>query len=331
MPWTKDVDRKYVVTYMDTKKVSIIAGIVGIFIFALFYIYLPYTYVGAYAILLICIGSLILYSFEGTNWVIFILMCNILSSIYLQGKITPTMIIWILSIGIYLLVQYYIFKPNTIIIDKARKYSIKYLLPIIATGIGIILWYILAIWLLTTQIFSSKSKNTKISSNAPYQAPVAIDPTPKKIGNYTIILTKDQMDTIRPNRYRYHLQFSLQLMPFTGNNTEYSIITIDDNIDIRYNSNTGILSVWSIPMDQVSRFNLIYGTYYAPIQTWFDCVVNVSDGKLDFFVNSQLKLSANIIPNPQDSPVALTIGDKVNSVFKGTIKNIQVNDGIYVP
>jgi hypothetical protein len=154
--------------------------------------------------------------------------------------------------------------------------------------------------------------------------------TQMPIDTYGVLLSSDEMKVIRPNQYRYNIQFSLLLVPYLGTNTNYPIITIDNNIELRYNSVTGILSLWAIPLNE-STFVMLYGNYYAPLQTWLPCIINILDGKLDFFINSQVKFSTNIIPSQRYLNDALTIGTTENEVMKGYIKNIVIYNDIYIP
>ena len=320
-------------------------------------------YVVACSLIAVIIGAIVIYINKGVSWILYILLCNSISTIYLQGDIKQSITIWVVSLGIYACILYLL--QNTK--DTSHKNDILtniyislfsillYILAIFTIlyyGIYVV-WGILSVCILLYNYYigylsivwvcviamlliivlfvlwtrNHKSTNVATTNMSTY----VIKNTPIKINKYKILLTQKLMDLIRPNKYRYNVQFSLWLHPYTSSNTSYSILTIDNNIDIKYNSITGILSVWTVKMGDNTTFTQLYGNYYAPLQTWIVCVINIVDGKLDLFIQSILKFSENIILNQQDTPTPLTIGDTSNSVMKGFIKNLKITNGEYIP
>ena len=329
------------------------------------YIYLPYTYVVACATLALIIGFTVIHIYGGAsvNWIMYILLCNFIATAYLHKEIQPSVTIWVVSLGIYASILYiqqnskptsrintilqniyivlFIILVYIISVLTLLYYGIYTLWGILSVCILLynyyigylsIVWVCVIVTLLIIVIFVVWKRNNN-SNNVVTQdrSTYVIKNTPIEINPYKILLTQKQMDRIRPNKYRYNIQFSLWINPYTSSNTSYSMVTIDNNIDIKYNAITGILSVWIRKMGDDTTFTQLYGNYYAPLQTWIVCVINIIDGKLDMFIQSQLKLSSDIILNQQDTPNPLTIGDIQNSVMKGFIKNVKITNGEYIP
>lgn len=159
---------------------------------------------------------------------------------------------------------------------------------------------------------------------------------------YTVVVTPEIFSSKRQSRYNYCVYFDLLIMPSNGTNTNTSVIGIDDNINIRYNVTSGILSVWGL-RDGSLEYTMIYGSYTVPIQTWESYVLNVSDGILDIFINGNLMTSVSIILKSTDinsdgsgsgrrtqSSGGIVIGDINMSSIQGYVKNIAISSK-YVP
>ena len=161
---------------------------------------------------------------------------------------------------------------------------------------------------------------------------------------HAIVVTPEVFSSKRLSRYNYCVYFDLLLMPCNGTNTNVSIICIDDNIDIRYNVTSSILSVWGL-RDGSSEYTMIYGSYTVPIQTWCSYVFSITDGIIDIFINGVLKTSVSIIlkssameiysgsgSGSASLPVSggIVVGDTPTSSIQGYVKNISISSK-YVP
>lgn len=345
---------------MDTQIILLsFVLIVFVIISSICYIYFPVIYAGLAALFAIIIGLIVIYINRGVNWILFILVCNIFASIYLKSK-QYIITLWITSLGLYTLLLYLLELGNKEYTTNPILNKIFICLLIIGLYVlstwtitqpqGIyIIWSILTIYILLYAYINNLYEASIINlgilvaivclvliyimylyiNSIPKPKNVVIE-NPIPIDTYRVLLTSSQMEKIRPNQYRYNIQFSLWLVPYLGTNKDYSILTIDNNIELRYNSVTGILSLWAIPLKETT-FIMLYGSYYAPLQTWLSCIINILDGKLDFFINSHLKFSTNIIPTQLYLTNAITISSKENNIMKGYIKNIMVYNDIYIP
>jgi hypothetical protein len=333
--------------------------IVFIIISVISYIYYPVIYVGLTALFAVIIGLIVIYINRGINWILFILVCNIFASIYLKSN-QYIITLWITSLGLYTLLLYLLEIGN----KEYTKYPIvnKIFICLLIIGLYIvatwtitqpkgiyIIWSILTLYILLYAYLNNLYEASIINlgilvaivsivlfyimylyiTSIPKPKNIVVE-NPIPIDKYSVLLTSSKMDEIRPNQYRYNIQFSVWLVPYLGTNKDYSILTIDNNIELRYNSVTGILSLWAIPLNETT-FIMLYGNYYAPLQTWLPFIINILDGKLDFFINSHLKFSTNIIPTQLYLTNAITIGSKENNIMKGYIKNIMVYNDIYIP
>ena len=154
--------------------------------------------------------------------------------------------------------------------------------------------------------------------------------TPTLVSRSKIIISSDHFNRIRKNTYKYSIMFEMIIFPSSGTNQDVSIINIDNNLEIKYNNATGILSFWGIRQGSSNKFELLYGHYIIPLQTWISVVINIIDGKLDIGINHILKMSTNIILTNQHKTGNVSIGDNNASWIKGYIKNIHISDTLYI-
>jgi hypothetical protein len=150
------------------------------------------------------------------------------------------------------------------------------------------------------------------------------------VGPYKKILTKSQLNELRANRYKYSIQFDLQIIPQSENSVEASLIKIDEVIDIKYNSITSVLSIHVLQNGQ-KEYTIIYDSHYSPKQLWNTYTLNIIDGKLDVFIDNRLKISKRVILSEPNIDIGLSIGDKRNRTNKGYIRRIIFRDDIYIP
>ena len=344
---------------------------------SLLYVYRPYYYVIAYAILCMGIGTLGMTNTSPTMWTIVILsiymVCIISSIIYFNYKVKPTISILVVSIVIYIFTN----RLFNIIYNSNKPFSnntiqsIHALLVLILFGIvtaiihlvihppsektlssiytyltiiGICFGILFAIWIymyttiqhvyilifitcialvifLAWYILKKKHYNSFPSS--------FLINTPTSITPSRILVTDEQFNKIRNTPYKYSIIFDLLILPGIGTNKDVSIIRIDNNIDIRYNNATGILSIWGW-REGYYDFNMLYGNYIIPLQKWTSILINVLDGKVDLAINNVLKMSTNILLKNQYRFGNIRIGDGKASWIKGYIQNIHISNTMYI-
>jgi hypothetical protein len=159
---------------------------------------------------------------------------------------------------------------------------------------------------------------------------VLFETYPVIVGPYKTILTKTQFNELRKHKYKYSIQFDLQIIPQSENSMEASLIKIDDVIDIKYNSITSVLSIHVLQNGQ-KEYTIIYDSHYSPKQIWNTYILNILDGKLDVFIDNRLKISERVILGETSNTIGLSIGDKYNRTNKGYVRRIIVRDDIYIP
>lgn len=149
------------------------------------------------------------------------------------------------------------------------------------------------------------------------------------IGQYEVVIPADKLNKSIQTKYNYSIGFQLIILPTTGSDKDLSVININNNIDIRYNTQTGILSFWGIPEGR-SDFVAIYRNYVIPLQTWMFVVINLIDGRMDIGINNLLKKSTDIILQDQLHRGIVSVGDRTGSWVKGFIKDIQISNKLYI-
>lgn len=150
------------------------------------------------------------------------------------------------------------------------------------------------------------------------------------IGKYAVVISAEKMAKVVRTPYTYSIGFNLVIVPTTGANKDVTVMTINNNLDIRYNTETGILSFWGIPEGTSTEFVGLYRNYIIPVQTWVLVSINILDGKVDIGINNTLKNSTEVILKNQPPIGPLTVGDKTVSWVKGFVKNIQITNRMYI-
>ena len=302
-------------------------------------------------------------------WYLYIVVCNVILMNYVPKNSKNIITIWITSLGVYILSAYFIKNITKYIgipICKLTKWTfvaIYSALALYITFMYIFLWYLFknyglyGAWAVNTILIAVieylATPNSRIDSyklirlstisvvcmyvlyyiyNAykNQSKGVLFDTYAVIVGPYKKILTKSQLNELRANRYKYSIQFDLQIIPQSENSVEASLIKIDEVIDIKYNSITSVLSIHVLQNGQ-KEYTIIYDSHYSPKQLWNTYTLNIIDGKLDVFIDNRLKISKRVILSEPNIDIGLSIGDKRNRTNKGYIRRIIFRDDIYIP
>jgi hypothetical protein len=302
-------------------------------------------------------------------WYLYIVVCNIILMNYVPRTSENIITIWVTSLGVYILSMYFIkhiTKYIGIPIYELTRWSFVSVYSALVLYITLIY---LGIWHLFKNygLYGAWAANTIVIAVLEYidtpNRPISLytlvrliatslvcmyvlyyiynayknqskgvlfETYPVIVGPYKTILTKTQFNELRKHKYKYSIQFDLQIIPQSENSMEASLIKIDDVIDIKYNSITSVLSIHVLQNGQ-KEYTIIYDSHYSPKQIWNTYILNILDGKLDVFIDNRLKISERVILGETSNTIGLSIGDKYNRTNKGYVRRIIVRDDIYIP